>query len=309
MKQNISCAEAKKMDMVDYLSTLGHQPVKIQGNDYWYLSPLRDEKTASFKINRKFNVWYDHGQQKGGNMVDFGISFHNCTVSELLQKLEQQSNLSFHKPKQLAHPVSFPGAGEKEKIVVVDTRESIRLLSLKEYLGFRRIPLQIANRFCKEVDFHLYDRKYTVIGFQNIAGGYELRSANFKGSSSPKDVTIFGKNLAKEMLVFEGFMDFLSYQAIHQRKFIMLPKQQQNFLILNSIGFFEKVKPQLNKYPAIHLYLDRDNKGLAVTKEALAISGRYRDESLTYKNHKDINEYLIAQNPELRLSQSRSKRL
>jgi hypothetical protein len=309
MRQNISCSEAKNMDMVDYLSTLGHQPVKIQDNDYWYLSPLRNEKTASFKVNRKFNVWYDHGQQKGGNLIDFGISFHNCTVSELLQKLEQQSPLSFHQPKQLDHPVSFPGAGEKEKIVVADTRAGIKLLSLKEYLRFRRIPLQIANRFCKEVDFHLYGRKYTVIGFQNSAGGYELRSANFKGSSSPKDVTIFGKNLAKEMLVFEGFMDFLSYQAIHQRKFIMLPKQQANFLILNSIGFFEKMKPQLEKYPAIHLYLDRDNKGLAVTKEALAINDRYQDGSLTYKNYKDLNEYLIAENPELRQSQNRGKRL
>jgi len=235
MKKNISCAEAKKMDIVDYLSTLGHQPVKIQGNDYWYLSPLRDEKTASFKVNRKFNVWYDHGQQKGGNLVDFGISFHNCTVSELFQKSEQKNSFPFHQPKQLDHPVSFPGAGEKEKIVVVDARESIKLLSLKEYLGFRQIPLQIANRFCKEVDFHLYDRKYTVIGFQNSAGGYELRSPNFKGSSSPKEVTLFGKDLTKEILVFEGFMDFLSYKTIHQPRLILLPKQQPNFLILNSI--------------------------------------------------------------------------
>jgi len=28
---------------------------------YWYLSPLREEKEASFKVNRKKNVWYDHG--------------------------------------------------------------------------------------------------------------------------------------------------------------------------------------------------------------------------------------------------------
>jgi hypothetical protein len=69
------------------------------------------------------------------------------------------------------------------------------------------------------------------------------------------------------------------------------------------------MKPQLEKYPAIHLYLDRDNKGLAVTKEALAINDRYQDGSLTYKNYKDLNEYLIAENPELRQSQNRGKRL
>ena len=34
---------------------------KINNNDYWYLSPLRNEKEASFKINRSKNTWYDHG--------------------------------------------------------------------------------------------------------------------------------------------------------------------------------------------------------------------------------------------------------
>lgn len=48
------------MDMIDYLKTLGFKPEKIRNNDYWYLSPLREEKTASFKVNRKLNAWYDH---------------------------------------------------------------------------------------------------------------------------------------------------------------------------------------------------------------------------------------------------------
>ena len=171
------------MDLVDYLFSLGHQPVKIRGNDYWYRSPLRNEKTASFKINRKLNVWYDHSLQKGGNLVDFGILFHRCSISELLQKLGQQNPLSFQNSKPLDHPASLPSAGEKGKIIVMETRQNIKLSALKEYLEYRRIPVEIANRFCKEVDFLLYDRKYTVIGFQNSAGGFELRSANFKGSS------------------------------------------------------------------------------------------------------------------------------
>ena len=57
----MNCAEANQIDLVDYLYSLGYQTEKIRGNDYWYLSPLRDEKEASFKINRKKNVWYDHG--------------------------------------------------------------------------------------------------------------------------------------------------------------------------------------------------------------------------------------------------------
>lgn len=305
----MNCKEFNQLDIVDYLLSLGYKPVKISGSDHWYSSPFRSEQTPSFKVNRKLNVWYDHGLQKAGKLVDFGVRFYNCTLNELLQRSSHQNNLSFHQQKAGDQAAFFSGAGEKEKIIVVDARHPIRLLSLQEYLQFRKIPLEIANRFCKEIDFSLYDRKYTVIGFQNSAGGYELRSAKFKGSSSPKDVTLFGNNPSREILVFEGLMDFLSYQAIHQRKFIMMTKQQPNFLVLNSIGFFEKMKPQLEKYPSIHLYLDRDNKGQSLTKEVLSISKKYRDESLIYKNHKDLNEYLMKEHFELRLTRSRGMRL
>jgi len=94
--QGLSISEAKEMDMVNYLSALGHEPAKIRNNDYWYLSPLREEKTPSFKVNRKLNRWYDHGLGRGGNLIDFGIEYHHCTFGELLNKLS--GNLSFQKP-------------------------------------------------------------------------------------------------------------------------------------------------------------------------------------------------------------------
>ena len=304
----MNCKEFNQLDIADYLLLLDHKPAKINGNDYWYFSPFRKEQTPSFKVNRKFNVWYDHGLQKGGKLVDFGVLFYSCTVNELLHRLVHQNSFSFHQQKLHDQTAAFSGAGEKEKIIVVDARHPIRLLPLQDYLQFRKIPLEIANRFCKEIDFNLYDRKYTVIGFQNSAGGYELRSANFKGSSSPKEVTLIGKDFSKEIAVFEGFIDFLSYQAIHHRKFIMLPKQQTNFLILNSIGFFEKMKPRLEQHPSIQLYLDRDNKGLVVTKEAMVLSRKYRDENTIYNNYKDLNEFLMNHNPEQRQSQRRGLR-
>jgi hypothetical protein len=305
----MNCKEFNQLDIVDYLLLLGHKPAKINGSDYWYFSPFRNEQTPSFKVNRKLNVWYDHSLQKGGNLIDFGILFHRCSISELLQKLGQQTTLSFQPPKQMDHPTSFSPAGEKGKIIVMDIRHNIILSPLKEYLDYRRIPLEIANRFCKEVDFYLYDRKYTVIGFQNSAGGFELRSTSFKGSSSPKAVTELGQDLSKDIIVFEGFMDFLSYQAIHQAQFILQSQQQPNFLILNSIGFLGKMKPKLEQYPSIHLYLDRDKKGIEVTTDALALSEKYRDESLVYENHKDLNEYLMKGQQEINQSQSRGRKL
>lgn len=296
--------EAKQIDLVDYLSYLGFQPQKIRNNDYWYLSPLRLEKTASFKVNRCFNVWYDFGLSKGGNLVDFGTLYYKCSVAELLEKLSQQNQFSFHQPFSHSKSEALSKADEKGKITIMDIRNSIELRSLQEYLSFRKIPLHIANSFCREVDFLLYDKKITAIGFKNSAGGFELRNEHFKGSCSPKEVTLFGKDFSKSILVFEGFMDFLSYQTIHHRKLILLPKQQPNFLILNSIGFIEKIKTVLEKYPSVQLYLDRDNMGIAVTQDLLALGSKYQDKSILYKDHKDLNEYLKKEH----LDQSHSQR-
>lgn len=300
----MNCKELKQLEIVDYLLSLGHKPTRIHGNDYWYYSPFRNERTPSFKVNRRFNVWYDFGLSKGGNLVDFGTLYYQCSVAELLERLNQQNPFSFHQPFSKPKNEALSKADEKRKITITDIRNSIELRSLQEYLSFRKIPLHIANSFCREVDFLLYDKKITAIGFKNSAGGFELRNAYFKGSSSPKEVTLFGKDFSKNILLFEGFFDFLSYQTIHQRKLILLPKQQPNFLILNSIGFLEKSKPGLEKYASVHLYFDRDNMGIAVTQDLLSLGSKYQDKSILYKNHKDLNEYLTKEH----LDQSHSQR-
>jgi hypothetical protein len=78
----ISCTDAKKIELIEYLSKLGHQPQKIRNHDYWYLSPLREEKEPSFKVNKKMNVWYDHGIGEGGNIIDFGLLYYRCSISD-----------------------------------------------------------------------------------------------------------------------------------------------------------------------------------------------------------------------------------
>ena len=93
---NFLVGEVRQLDIVDYLEKLGHRPQKIRNNDYWYLSPLREEKEASFKVHRKLNVWYDHGLGTGGNIIDLGILYHNCSFKEVMEKL--QEIFSFHLP-------------------------------------------------------------------------------------------------------------------------------------------------------------------------------------------------------------------
>jgi DNA primase len=46
--ERLSIEEAREIDLVNYLTGCGYKPAKTRNNDYWYLSPLRDEKTPSF---------------------------------------------------------------------------------------------------------------------------------------------------------------------------------------------------------------------------------------------------------------------
>jgi len=293
-KNGLTCAEIRWMDLVDYLSSLGHQAQKIRGQDYWYLSPFREEKHPSFKINRKLNLWYDHGMGRGGNFMDFSLPYYHCSIPQFLQKLSQERTLfSFHPPQ---NPEVKAGLHKENKIQILDVKP-MQSIPLKVYLNDRKIPLSIANRYCKEVLFELNGKSYRAVGFPNQVGGYELRDPYFKGSSTPKSITFLNPEKSHSLSVFEGFFSFLSYQTILEKeRKKMLPKLtevQSSFLILNSLSFFEKSRSVMEKHEHIHLYLDRDKAGMDWTQQALSWSGQYQDHSHLYQKHKDLNDYLI----------------
>jgi hypothetical protein len=281
-KQGLSIREAKEMDMVNYLSTLGYEPAKTRNTDYWYLSPLREEKTPSFKINRKLNRWYDHGLGRGGNLIDFGIEYHQCTIGELLDKLS--GNFSFQRPpSQTLKNMSKP----EPKIKVLGDFP-LTSYALLRYLEQRHIPLEIARKYCREIRYELNGKTYYGIGFKNDSGGWEIRNPFFKAGSSPKDMTTF-KNSSDEAVVFEGFIDFLSFQVLHKN----LPGNSQDFVVLNSLSFFERARTFMEQHRAIRLYLDRDTTGQNYSCYALSLNGRYRDESSLYRHYKDVNDWLM----------------
>lgn len=282
-KKRISIDEAREIDLVHFVAELGFEPAKIMNNDYWYLSPLRDEKKPSFKINRRINRWYDHGIGRGGNVIDFAIEYYHCTIGELLDRFS--SHYSFQQPayRQVR---SFEEPQHKINIV---KQHGLASMSLLQYLKQRRIPLNIADDYCREVRYELNGKIYYGIGFKNDIGGFEIRNPYFKASSSPKGITTIGNN-SNEVMVFEGFMDFLSFKTIHRDQ----SNNSSDFVVLNSLSFFETARPFAENHDKIRLFLDRDTAGQNCTRYALSLGSRYVDESSLYQNHKDLNEWLIS---------------
>ncbi|NCU04904.1 MAG: DNA primase [Chitinophagaceae bacterium] len=279
-ENKLSCEQAKQMDMVDYLCSLGYTADRIRKDDHWYRSPLRKERTASFKVNRKKNLWYDHGTGQGGTLIDFGILYYNCSVNELLDRLN--GHLSFH-PQNQGLPASEP----EESAILIHSEKAISSLSLLRYLKQRRIAESVAKKYCREVHFSGNRKMYTAISFKNGHGGFELRNPWYKGCVAPKAVTIIN-NGSQELAVFEGFFDFLSHQTIHKGQ----PSSHLNFLILNSTSFFEKSRTLMEQHERIYLFLDRDKTGQNCTRSALTWSQCYRDESGLYAGYKDLNEWM-----------------
>lgn len=289
--------EAKKVELVALLASLGFTPDRITRQDYWYRSPFREEHTASFKVDRTRNIYYDHGEGKGGNIIDFAARFFRCDAKAAsLKVIEQNIEISFSFHQQ---PCAIPMAGEKKeraegKITILETR-SIQNNILLSYLQQRKIPLEVAKSFCKEVDFLLYGRQQTVIGFKNRLGGFELRSPTFKGSSSPKDITFFD-NGSQDISILEGFFDFLSLAVIRPQGGLGLT----NYLVLNSLSFLEKSRSLMEQHHKIFLFLDRGISGRRYTQKALAWNKelqleKYIDSSHLYQYRDDLNEWLIAQ--------------
>lgn len=280
----LSFSQAKQIPITEYLSGIGLEPSKIRGNDHWYLSPFRHERSPSFKVNTKLNVWYDHGAGEGGTLLDLGARLHSCSLQEFLNKLSAGNHDSH---KFTYHRNSFEPA--ERKLDILSTRD-LRNTDLVHYLESRGIKSHFAHEYCQEVEFRIGEKSYLAVGFPNRSGGYELRNRWFKGSSSPKDVSVVD-NGSSHLCVMEGFMDFLSLLNLNQKRVIELPPRT-SFLVLNSISFLNKNLTLLQAHDEVRLFLDNDLAGREA-KQALTLKGiSFKDAASFYADHKDVNEFL-----------------
>ena len=113
----------------------------MKGNDYWYLSPLRNEKSPSFKVNRTKNLWYDHGIGKGGTLVDFGILYYRCSVKEFLAKLEDEKGPIFLFTRKI-------------KSRLVKGKKPEKGGGKTKYLTIAKSLISVFGNTCKPVKFH-----------------------------------------------------------------------------------------------------------------------------------------------------------
>ena len=146
-------------------------------------------------------------------------------------------------------------------------------------------PERCAERF---THYAVGERRFFAIGFRNDAGGWELRSPQFKGSSAPKSITTFDRH-GDTALLFEGFFDLLSYLTLQHEA-----TPTADTAVLNSVVNLPRALPFLARHTTIHAFLDNDEAGrLTLERLRSALPGAtVIDRAESYRAHKDLNESL-----------------
>mgnify|MGYP003585758177 FL=1 len=267
------------------LQKLGIEPKVRNRNSLFYISPLRpNEKTASFHITKfnPYDLYFDHGSGNGGKIVDFFIKFLNTTPKGVVEYFNDNS-FSFQKQsiERVSDNISL------DKNYVITKIKKIESLPLIQYLEFRKIPIELAQNYCKEIHYTINNRNYFAIGFPTEKG-FEIRNKYIKSCLNGKGLTwiLNDKNSVK---LFESWSDFLSYLVLYREQ-----EFKSDFLILNSVSLLRKRVEFLYKYEKVQSFFDTDIAGKSLSRFLSEYLGsRYTNSAGFYNDFKDVNDFLV----------------
>lgn len=277
----MNCKQFNSISLEEVLVSLGHLPTKQNEKEAWFLNPFSTENHASFKLDKRNNVWYLHSEGIGGNNIDFMMKYLKASVKEVLEWAEKKNFSSFQSQKD------YLSKSSSLNYHITEIKE-LQNENLKIYLQQRGLSPTVYS-LVKEVHFAIGEKKLYAIGFENLSGGWELRNQFYKGSLLKKDISVVNLNnnleKNKNVVVFEGFIDALSFVE-------MKPFYNGYLLVMNSISLLNKTKDHLKNYSEIHLFLDNDKAGETCKNEILKSFPEAKDHSEIYALHKDLNDYL-----------------
>ncbi|UCS95874.1 toprim domain-containing protein [Echinicola marina] len=283
----MNCKQANKIRISEYLSALGIHPKRNLGQCSYYLSPIREEKTPSFKVDHRVNLWIDYGDNNsGGTLIDLILKLNpSFSVEDALNQLKDLKLESFSFQQQtILEDIKI-----EPKIKVTNTKPIGTNKAISDYLVSRQISPLIAQHFCKEVYFVMNGKRYFGVGNEN-SNGWSIRNKYWKGCSG-QGVSIYGdveNEYFATLSVFEGIFDLMSF--VQMNKFSC---KATCFLILNSLSNVKEALPYFKSFQTVELYLDRDEAGKKVTKELLETNVNCFDKSRLYDLHKDLNEKVV----------------
>lgn len=287
--------------VVDVLSYYGK---RVDHVGYMYYSPFREEATPSMRITQRGDgtwLWADYGgtpapgrKADGGGCYELvrrlsGLSSKKAVFDELRRIAESRGVVPVETAGTV--PERRPRRRTPSTIVVDGVPGPFTNRVLMGYAAsVRGIPFPILDRYCREVSYHTVTRpgrRYFAIGFPNDEGGWVLRGAS-KGSG--KHVTVSGVSTFgpdgsvrrdgdtpfERGLMFEGFMDFLSFLAWKG-----VTEPGADVCVLNSTANVSRSKEWVLAHPKVRTFFDNDASGDQATSE---VEGWCREAGLDFRD-------------------------
>lgn len=274
----MNCEQIKEIVSIrNVLESFNLFPAKQNSKTAFYFAIDREEKTPSFCVDFAKNKAFDFGTGKSYDVVSIVQQLNQCSVSDALKYLEK-FDTSFQSLKL--------NNIDTDKNYQIQEIKEIEHLALIEYLKSRKVSEQ--RHLVKEIHYQMKGNYYFGIGFFNNSGGIEIRNKYSKICLGKKDVTLIKnpRNEKKEVCIFEGFFDFLTYLNLTNAQ-----NSNSDYLILNSTAMFFKIEKNLNVYNKIVLFLDNDLNGKSLTEEIIGKYKNVEDCSVFYQDFKDLNEW------------------
>lgn len=294
--------ELRNIPIDRLLSHLGYEPVnRIRGGtQLLYRSPVRGDRHPSFSVSVVRNVWQDYATGTGGNVIDLAILLNgNCSFHDAAVWLEEQArSIGIGSVGTLSRMETVSFVNETDSVITDVKVTDLTNRALLSYLQSRRIPADIAVKYCREAHYSVRGRHYYGICFLNILGGMEIRNAYFKGchgAKAPSVIPLSKQSRSEACCIFEGFMDFLSFKTLVAKEFPNLV--DSDCIVLNSTTIVSRAIPFINVYEKAFTFTDNDLAGrIALERITSAMPGKITSLSDMYYDFNDINDFLVNQN-------------
>ena len=296
--------EKKQLHSISIIEIMAHYGKRLDHTrSGLYFSPFRDETNPSFHINESKNSWYDYGTGEGGSLFDFVCKLAGISRSEVYDWLASFRHMVPESEyKDVIAPI-LQRPQHSSKIVIDSASHTFTKTKLVEYAASRAVSKEILEKYCEEIIYHVEtapDRKFFAIGFKNNSDGYVLRSSISKKCSC-SDITTLDpsgqmtdKTTGDKVLVFEGFMDFLSWMTDVKQ---LIPKY--DCCILNSVTNIGKALPWIMQHSNIAAFMDNDQAGKDTLQKIMESAKDTADHDICvydmsrlYEGYNDLNEKL-----------------
>jgi hypothetical protein len=281
--------EAKELkaaaSLPELLEALGHRPEKQHGQELIY--HLSGPKPC-FAVNQEHNIWYDHHTGKGGNIIDFAMTYWKVTFREALKKLNEHFSLN-----------QLPEYGRlqcrrrhAQKLPHYRLQHSTPLGSNAEitvYLQARCI-WEVSQTVLSEVYYYVQDEKghikpFSAAGLQNELGHWQVSSQNFNGCLGHAAISFIHRS-ETQVSIFQDIISYLSWQSDY-------PNSTNSILILNSDDLLLAAIRKIKDFQEISVLFNRDDTGRLKSAELIQALPQATDRSAIYEGHTHYNDWLV----------------